>query len=424
MDAVLNVFLHNLPVGKLWLDEKRRFVFQYDQRWLESPEQMPLSLSLPLRSKPYEDDSSRPFFSNLLPEAGLRQAVARKLGVSEQNDFALLWELGGECAGAVTLLPEGQEPESGNEYVPLTEEQLHEIIKSLPTRPLLAGEEGIRLSLAGAQNKLPVFIKDGIIHLPKSGSPSSHIIKPPIRDLDGIVENEAFCMMLARKMGLPVPDVRILTGEDTLYLIQRYDRLDADGGLIRVHQEDFCQALGVSPDLKYESEGGPSLKICFTLLKERSTAPAVDIKILLSWVVFNLLIGNADAHAKNLALLFTKEGLRLAPFYDLLCTAIYEELTDKLAMKIGGENRPDLLRPSIMDRFAKEIGVRPKMVISAFQTMAEEIVPASEVLAEKIQAEYGERPVVQKVVDVIKKRSRSVLLTLNASAGTTGLDEA
>ena len=159
-------------------------------------------------------------------------------------------------------------------------------------------------------------------------------------------------------------------------------------------------------------------------MKDRSIAPAVDIKILLNWVAFNLLIGNADAHAKNLALLFTEEGPRLAPFYDMLCTAIYGELADKLAMKIGGENRPDWIQLRHLERFAQDIGVHSRMVISTVKGMAEGIVEASEEVAEKFQVKYGEKPVVQKVLSVIKKRSRSVLLTLNASPGKTGVEEA
>ena len=120
MDTTLNVFLHHFPVGKLRLDDRRSFVFQYDSIWLENPDAIPLSLSLPLQTQPYEDDASRPFFSNLLPEAGIRQAVARKLGVSELNDFALLWALGGECAGAVILLPEGQNPAADQEIIDKT----------------------------------------------------------------------------------------------------------------------------------------------------------------------------------------------------------------------------------------------------------------------------------------------------------------
>lgn len=413
MDAILNVFLHHFLVGKLRLDDRRRFVFQYDSCWLERPEAIPLSLSLPLRTQHHEGDASKPFFSNLLPEAGIRQAIARRLGVSEQNDFALLWALGGECAGAVILLPEGQNPAANNDYVPLNEDTLHEIIASLPKHPLLAGDEGIRLSLAGAQNKLPVYIKNNIIHLPKSGSPSSHIIKPPIMDMDGTVENEAFCVTLAGNMGIPIPRVIVRTGKDTLYLIERYDRAtDQDGNLVRIHQEDFCQALGVPPDQKYENEGGPSLKMCFGLLKEYSIRPAADIKILLNWVLFNLLVGNADAHAKNIALIFTGSGPKLAPFYDILCTAVYVGLTDKMAMRIGGENRPKWIQTRHLERFSQETGIKSRMVFSVLHGMAEAIIPASEEVAIKFEEIYRKAPIIKKVLAMIQKRSRGVLMTL------------
>ncbi len=413
MAATLIVYFQGLPAGRLWLDERRRFVFQYAPGWIENPKAVPLSLSLPMRAEPFEDDLPHPFFSNLLPEAAIRQAVARKLGISERNDFALLEAIGGECAGAVSVMPEGEKPGSGHEFTPLDEYQLHEVVQALPSRPLLAGEEGVRLSLAGAQNKLPVYIEDDRIHLPKGGSPSSHILKPPIRELEGTVENEAFCMMLAGKMGLPVPDAKILHGMDTLFLIERYDRRhDEQGNLVRLHQEDFCQALGVSPDQKYESEGGPSSKRCFDLLKEHGASPAADQKALLNWVVFNLLIGNADAHAKNLALLFTDDGPRLAPFYDLLCTAIYEGITDRLAIKVGGENRPDWVQARHWERFAEEVGIKTRLVTATLRGMAEGIVKDAEDVAMRFEKEYGKSATVQKILTVIKKRSRGILLTL------------
>jgi serine/threonine-protein kinase HipA len=413
MSVTLIVYFQGVPAGRLWLDEKRRFVFQYEPGWVENPKAAPLSLSLPLRVEPFEDDLPRAFFSNLLPEAAIRQAVARKLGISELNDFALLEAIGGECAGAVSVLPEGEKPGSEHEYTPLNEQQLHEVVKALPSRPLLAGEEGVRLSLAGAQNKLPVYIEDDRIYLPKGGSPSSHILKPPIRDLEGTVENEAFCMMLAKQMGLPVPGVKVLRGMDTLFFIERYDRRrDEKGKLMRLHQEDFCQALGVSPDQKYESEGGPSFARCFGLLKGHSASPAADQKALLNWVVFNLLIGNADAHAKNLALLFTDDGPRLAPFYDLLCTAIYEGITDKLAMKIGGENRPDWVQVRHWEIFAEDVGIKSRLVTATLRGMAEGIVKDAEDVSARFEEKFGESAVIQKILAVIKKRSRGILMTL------------
>lgn len=231
-------------------------------------------------------------------------------------------------------------------------------------------------------------------------------------------------MTLARRMDLPVPSVSIRKGMDTFYLIERYDRThDADGNLVRIHQEDFCQALGVPPDQKCENEGGPSLKTCFGLL-DHSISPAADKKVLLNWVVFNLLIGNADAHAKNLALIFTETGPKLAPFYDLLCTAVYEGLTDKMAMRVGGENRPDGIQIRHWERFAHEISIKSKMVFEVLGGVAEAIIPISNEVAAKFQEKYGESPAVQKVLAVIQTRSRSALLTLEKSTDKIDKDRA
>jgi len=165
----LAVYLNSTHVGQLWLDDQRRFLFQYAQQWLQSAHAIPLSLSLSLRQEAYENDLARPFFSNLLPEARLRENIARKLGISEQNDYALLEAIGGECAGAVSLWPQGGQPSTQGHYQPLTEDELHTLIQQLPQRPMLAGEGELRLSLAGAQNKLPVYYDGQSISLPNGG---------------------------------------------------------------------------------------------------------------------------------------------------------------------------------------------------------------------------------------------------------------
>lgn len=413
MTAELNVYFHDDLTGTLRLDNRRRFTFQYDPNWIKKTSAIPLSLSLPLRKEPFEDDASRPFFANLLPEADVRRAVARRLGISEHNDFALLEAIGGECAGAVTVLPAGIHVSHEGSYRPIDEKELHEIVASLPVKPFLAGEEGLRLSLAGAQNKLPVYAEGDRIFLPMGSYPSSHILKPPIRDLQGTVENEAFCMTLAGRLGLPVPPVTIRKGKDTLYIVERYDRKRGEPGrLIRLHQEDFCQALGVPPDQKYESEGGPSLSQCFALLSDRSIKPSVDRKHLLNWVVFNYLIGNADAHAKNIALLLTKEGPLLAPFFDLLCTGVYKDLTDKLSMKIGGENRPKWIQHRHWQRFAEDTVIKPKLVISTLQGMAERITGVAKGLTGEFRDRYGKAPILDAILGVIKDRSERALLYL------------
>ena len=405
----LAVYFRDDPVGRLWLDERNRFVFQYHSGWLQKEGAIPLSLSLPLGELPYEDDTARPFFANLLPEAEIRKIIARRLRISEKNDFALLREIGGECAGAVSVVPEGFHPSEQGGYRHVNEEELHKIMVELPRRPLLAGDKDIRLSLAGAQNKLPVYIEKDRIFLATGNAPSSHILKPPITGFEGTVENEAFCMMLAGRMGLSVPKAVIRHGLDTLYIIERYDRMRIEEGrVLRLHQEDFCQALGILPEYKYESEGGPTLARCFTLLKEKSTSPAADRRMLILWFVFNWLIGNADAHAKNLAILYTIRGPRLAPFYDIMCTQVYPELSGRLAMRIGGENRPRWIRRRHLDRLGNEVGIKARLIHRIVDEMSESMAQATDAVAEDFVNAYGDCAIVSKIVDLIRKLSRTL----------------
>lgn len=421
MSDTLTVYLRNERVGRLWLGEKRRFAFQYDAAWLAGGHAVPLSLALPLQPEIYADDSARPFFANLLPESELREAIARRLGLSEGNDFALLEAIGGECAGAVSLLPDGAKLSDEGEYRPLSDDELNALIRDLPKRPMLAGEAGFRLSLAGAQNKLPVYYDEaaGQVCLPLGNLPSRHILKPPITRFADTVQNEVFCMQLAGRMGLPVPEAIMLHQEVPLYLVTRYDReLGQDGKTRRLHQEDFCQALGIAPDQKYEKEGGPSLQACFKLLRENSIRPVADIKALVQWVIFNTLIGNADAHGKNIALLLDGQGPHLAPFYDLMCTAVYPELNNRMAMKIGGEDRPDWIIARRWEQFAKDIGVGYKMVRQMLVEMANGIVPAAQALQTVFTTQYGECDTLRRIIALIEQRARKVHTSLAAAQQT------
>jgi serine/threonine-protein kinase HipA len=227
--------------------------------------------------------------------------------------------------------------------------------------------------------------------------------------MEDTVGNEAFCMMLAQRLGLPVPPVTIRRGLDRIFIIARYDRSrETDGRVMRLHQEDFCQALGFLPDQKYESEGGPSLQQCFTLLQGKSIRPAADRMALLRWAIFSCLIGNADAHAKNLAMIFTDRGPRLAPFYDLICTQVYPDLTEKQAMRIGGENRPSWLQRKHWEKFGDSVAIKPNLVLKTLKNMSTAIIPAAQKLSNDFTDSYGTCPIIEIILAVIERRVNTV----------------
>lgn len=362
MKRVLVVRWGEQTVGQLTQDEHGDLGFVYATTWLADPDAPPLSASLPKRTKAFRKKECRPFFAGLLPEQTQREVVARALGVSAANDFSLLDRLGGEVAGAIELLPTGTEPSvSPSRHAPsrLDEAALIALLDDLPRRPLLAGEKGLRLSLAGAQPKVPVVLVDGMVALPAPGQPTTHILKPPIGWLPGTTENEAFVMRLAEAVGLDVARVepRFVGGKPFL-LIERYDRVvSVDGRVQRVHQEDFCQALGVPPEKKYANEGGPTFADCFSLLRTTSAVPGPDLLGLLDAAIFNVIVGNADAHGKNFSILHRNTGPRLAPLYDLLSTAFYPELAATFAMKIGRRSSLGELDAKGWKRFADDAGI-------------------------------------------------------------------
>ncbi|MEO8616780.1 MAG: type II toxin-antitoxin system HipA family toxin [Luteolibacter sp.] len=339
----LTVYLNAARVGVLTDGDEPGFA--YDAGWLAGGTALPLSRQLPLRSEPFSGRAVRVFFAGLLPEAEPRERIAAILGISEANDFAMLERIGGECAGAVSLLPEDiPPPPPGNGRLRwLADGELAAIIEELPQRPLMAGEEGLRLSLAGAQIKLPVVLDpngpaDAIrVALPLDGTPSTHIIKPESPRFAGLAANEAWCMALARSIGLRAAEARPVTiGNTPCLIVKRYDRrISASGAVLRVHQEDFCQALGFPPSRKYQQEGGPSLRECFGLLRDWSSAPVLDIRDFLDAVIFATLTGNADAHAKNFSILYADGKRRMTPLYDQVCTLAWPELSKTLSMKIG-----------------------------------------------------------------------------------------
>ncbi len=362
----LIVYLNSERVGILEQDDSGLLLFSYDHARLDRPEAVPLSRSLPLQAAVFRGKRARSFFAGILPDEGPRDTIAAILGISARNDYAMLERIGGECAGAVCLLDEDSAPPDprGNTYRELDDAQLQRIVAELPRRPLMAGEEGVRLSLAGAQDKLPVIVTDDGINLPLDDTPSTHILKPEPDRFPGLAFNEIMCMSLARAVGLNVPDVEHrLIGDRPCVLIRRYDRfVDESGTAIRLHQEDFCQALGFPPERKYQEEGGPTLRDCITLLREWSTTPVLDIRDFIDGLIFNVLIGNADAHSKNYSMLYRGTERRLAPFYDLVCTLAWPELSTTASMKIGNCKSINAFQVSDWQVMAKKAGLGWPMV--------------------------------------------------------------
>lgn len=414
MDRKLEVRMDQRLAGVISRHGKSRLSFSYDPEWLASG--FSLSLSLPLREAPYGDEATRAFFDNLLPEQGIRAKISKRMQLSETNVFGLLEALGGECAGALSIRPKGERDAGKPGYAEFSRERMGELISALPKRPLLAGEDGVRLSLAGAQNKLPLAFDGGKYFLPLNDAPSTHILKPPIDDLPGTVENETFCMRLARLAGLDVPDVRITDTIPRGYLVTRYDRAVSGNGIHRIHQEDFCQALGLPVALKYQNEGGPGPEECFALL-DRCEDPRPDRERLFDLFAFNFLTGNTDAHAKNLSLLYRNPPKPvLAPFYDLLCTQVYREygLGTKNAMKIGGQYDPAFIMRRHWLRLADQAKLGQEDALGRIRDMAELLETASPIVAEEFAKRYGKSRIVGAIVTFVGERCRLTLDRLSA----------
>ena len=399
----LTVYLHGEKVGLLAQAQTGRMTFTYAPEWLDGPHARPLSHSLPLRKETFDERECIGFFGGLLPEEGNREIVARNLGITSRNDFAMLREIGGECAGSVSLLPVGSEPAPvSNAYESISEAQLIEILDQLPKRPLLAGRTEIRLSLAGAQNKVALRVDSDAYSIPLHESPSTHILKPESERFPGLVDNEVCCLELARKAGLSACEaVAKDYGKHRCLLISRYDRSRRGDAILRLHQEDFCQALGIPSRTKYQTEGGPSLKQCFDLIRSASAAPARDLILLFNAVLFNYFIGNGDAHGKNFSLLYSLPdepfSVRLAPLYDLVSTASYPEIAQSMAMRIGKQWHPDELRVQNWEHYWKEIG------FSANQAKRQSLQFADLVAS---LAESPRDPVQQKIHGVIQERTQ------------------
>ncbi|MEH6567155.1 MAG: HipA domain-containing protein [Halopseudomonas sp.] len=399
MERSLDAWINQARIGTL-RENNGLWAFRYSANWLTDPAAYPLCPLLPLQAEEHRDGAShRPvqwYFDNLLPEEGQRTLLAAAAGVTMADAFALLQHFGAESAGSITLLPPGDVPPPGR-VQPLAVTTLSQRIQSMPEVPL-AQRAAKRMSLAGAQHKMAVIYRDGQLLEPVGSEPSTHILKPdhPGADWRHSVINEWFVMTLAARVGLPVPTVERLYVPEPIFLIERFDRaLDEAKSAehyARLHCIDACQMDGLSREFKYTAGSIERLAD----LANRCKPAALARLRLFEWLVFNVLVGNEDAHLKNISFLLTAKGVRLAPFYDLLCTAVYGTKAcnkdrwpeqAELAWPILGRQRLPQIDADLLIQAGQAMGIKPATAKSAVRKLVDALSSAAPLLLDDVLAE-------------------------------------
>ncbi len=406
----LNVWFDDRLVGYLWRNPVGAIGFRYEPDWINN-NGFAISLTLPLTTEDFsaEDSVAHRFFANLLPEGGVREHIVRDLKIPN-TDFDLLRAIGGECAGALSILPVERTPSDDRSYRPLPGKELAQLIaRRGQIYAAWPKDKRPRVSLAGAQDKCPVLIRDGHYFLPEGEAPTSHILKFELTDYRHLPAYETFTSLLARQIGLPVVDIELHSVEKRFYAqIERYDRVwDEHGEVQRLHQEDFCQALGYGHEKKYQDSGGPAFAECYQLLQGASTDPAIDTQNLLLWQIFNVLAGNSDGHAKNLSILYLPNGeIRLSPFYDLVCTRAIERIDYHLVFDIGGQRDPGQITTKHWESLAGECDVGSRFLIRLVEETATSLLEQIGQTKALFEEQYDDYPSLQRIERIVTQQCR------------------
>lgn len=411
----LAVYYETRKVGTI-LAQAAGPTFVYDPAWLATRGAFAISFLMPLSPNPAPPGVFAPWAANLLPEGSQLKAVGTSIGAAVDDVVSILSEIGRDTAGALSIGKPGSSSPGSWKPVP-SDRALERIIEELPRKPFLAGEDGVSMSLAGVQSKIGVSIdSDGRICIPFDGAPSTHILKPDSERLFGGVQNEALCLVLARRAGLKAPVVTTgKAGKRSYFLIARYDRMQQADRWRRVHQEDFCQALGKPPSAKYEVNQtgikGPTLADMFALTRKAMRAP--DILQLLDYVIFNIVVCNTDAHAKNYSLMINSQGFSIAPIYDVMCAAAWDGVTRNLAQRIAGKNRGEHLKRRHWQEFASDCGLQPKRMVARVEAVAKRVAAEVRAAGEEVSAmPAGTHVLLPKFVEAIELRSRMIIAGL------------
>jgi len=386
--------------------------FRYDEQWIAKGG-FAISHTLGLKENNFASEGgvAHRFFANLLPEAGAREKIVRDLKIPN-TDFNLLRAIGGECAGALSILPEGEQPLSHYSYHPIGDKELLNLVARRGQLYTWPKHEQPRLSLAGAQDKCPILVQAGRYLLPQQESPSSHILKFELSDYRHLPAYETFTTQLAKAVGLPVVNIELRSIDKTHYaLIERYDRIQDDKGEVqRLHQEDFCQALGYGYEQKYQEHGGPTFAQCYQLIRDVSSDPASDLQHLLHWQIFNVLAGNSDGHGKNLSLLYLANGdIRLTPFYDLVCTRAIKRIDEHLAFAVGDERNPSMITRKHWQALASQCDLRAPFLLNQVQALATQLLDHLGAVKTAFESQYGEYPALQRIEQLVSKQCQRAM---------------
>jgi serine/threonine-protein kinase HipA len=427
----LQVVVNGDLLGVVTQRTRGDLVLTYDRSWQSRRDSFPLSLSMPLAQAEHGDEVVRPFLENLLPDnARILDRWARQFHVSPRNPFALLAHMGEDCAGAVQFVrPERYEHvvEAGpGEIDWLTEEDIAARLRTLVEQHgtgRLPGDRG-QFSLAGAQPKMPLFSDGARWGVPSGRLPTTHILKPPAQqDLGGFDVNEHLCLRLAQQLGLSVAEsgLQVFAGEEAL-VVTRFDRQrTGEGTVMRLHQEDTCQSLGVSPLRKYENEGGPGPADIVKLLLKESDDADTDVAAFLDALALNWVIGGTDAHAKNYSLLISAGSVRLAPLYDVISIFPYPQQVHfrqaRLAMRVGREYRIWKIRRGHWEELAARCDLDPGPVIERVGQLVAAVPDAMERAAAAVRSEGVTHDVVERLEEAAATQSRRCLGVLGLIPG-------
>ncbi|WP_298721921.1 type II toxin-antitoxin system HipA family toxin [uncultured Ferrovibrio sp.] len=436
--TMLEVYLEpfDRPVGLLRQAGKTpgEIEFTYDPDYLQRADKIQLSLRLPLREQPYDDVVARPYFENLLPEGRRRDQEAARAGTTANDVIGILGLIGKDCAGAVSLVRPGERPVKRpallpDDYDPLDEETLIQSLRRLEQG--MPADQKEKPSLAGVQGKIAVAMdRNGAFYMPCNGAATTHLIKVSDRQFPNGVDNEYFCLSLLKRLGIPTVNFqkrRFMAADGTqldALIVDRYDRKIVSQGngleVSRLHQEDFCQALGCTSYAKYEHRGGPTLQRIFEVA-EHTAVPASTRQTLLEALIANLLCGNSDAHAKNFSLVY-QQGSKypsLAPIYDILCVKLYPDYNHDMAQKIGGTANPDEIAKADLEAFAKETTIGWKLLAKTVNKLVSKATPIAITLSREIDVS---RFHASRILGVIDARSRHLADIMGISYPDYGID--